>query len=177
MGVSIDRVEREDGWCKGGVGVGRRVSVVLASGETVSTGDVSRWRMTECVFAGQDVVDLLDVQIFMRVPYDVLKQRRHERHGYHTAGEEYLPLCDKNTDTDSTRSIPHPHPHPILPNVLNRTDLIVKTIVTPCEFNPTSQKARSGATRPVTGTRSSTRPTSTRIGDCLRAGTSRTVNP
>ena len=36
VGVSIYRVEREEGWCAGGVGVGRRVSVVLASGETVS---------------------------------------------------------------------------------------------------------------------------------------------
>ncbi|EPQ57636.1 P-loop containing nucleoside triphosphate hydrolase protein [Gloeophyllum trabeum ATCC 11539] len=33
----------------------------------------------------KEVVDSLDVRIFLRVPYDVLKKRRHERHGYHTA--------------------------------------------------------------------------------------------
>ncbi|PCH43548.1 nucleoside triphosphate hydrolase protein [Wolfiporia cocos MD-104 SS10] len=32
-----------------------------------------------------EVVDQLDIRIFLRVPHDVLKQRRHERHGYHTA--------------------------------------------------------------------------------------------
>ncbi|KAG2015833.1 hypothetical protein CC2G_009066 [Coprinopsis cinerea AmutBmut pab1-1] len=31
------------------------------------------------------VVEQLDVRIMLRVPHDVLKQRRHERHGYHTA--------------------------------------------------------------------------------------------
>ncbi|KAI0812274.1 P-loop containing nucleoside triphosphate hydrolase protein [Irpex lacteus] len=34
----------------------------------------------------QAVVDSLDVRVFLRVPEEVLKQRRHERHGYHTAG-------------------------------------------------------------------------------------------
>ncbi|GJJ06036.1 hypothetical protein Clacol_000223 [Clathrus columnatus] len=33
----------------------------------------------------QDVIDQLDIRLFLRVPNDVLKQRRHERHGYHTA--------------------------------------------------------------------------------------------
>lgn len=32
------------------------------------------------------VIDQLDVCIFLRVPRDVLQKRRHERHGYHTAG-------------------------------------------------------------------------------------------
>ncbi|KAF8633635.1 hypothetical protein AX15_001322 [Amanita polypyramis BW_CC] len=32
-----------------------------------------------------EVVKQLDIRIFLRVPHDVLKQRRHERHGYHTA--------------------------------------------------------------------------------------------
>ncbi|KIK68934.1 hypothetical protein GYMLUDRAFT_255552 [Collybiopsis luxurians FD-317 M1] len=31
------------------------------------------------------VYEQLDVRIFLRVPQSVLKQRRHERHGYHTA--------------------------------------------------------------------------------------------
>jgi len=33
----------------------------------------------------QRVIDELDIRIFLRVPHAVLKQRRHERHGYHTA--------------------------------------------------------------------------------------------
>jgi len=37
----------------------------------------------------QDVVDQLDVRIMLRVPHDVLKKRRHERHGYHTAGKKF----------------------------------------------------------------------------------------
>ncbi|QRV79363.1 P-loop nucleoside triphosphate hydrolase [Ceratobasidium sp. AG-Ba] len=32
-----------------------------------------------------EVVDALDVKIFLCIPEKVLKQRRHERHGYHTA--------------------------------------------------------------------------------------------
>ncbi|OCH86438.1 P-loop containing nucleoside triphosphate hydrolase protein [Obba rivulosa] len=32
-----------------------------------------------------EVVEMLDVRVFLLVPHDVLKQRRHERHGYHTA--------------------------------------------------------------------------------------------
>ncbi|KAH9832270.1 P-loop containing nucleoside triphosphate hydrolase protein [Rhodofomes roseus] len=32
-----------------------------------------------------EVVEQLDARIFLRVPHDVLKQRRLERHGYHTA--------------------------------------------------------------------------------------------
>ena len=34
------------------------------------------------------MIDQLDVRIFLRVPHDVLKKRRHERHGYHTAGRD-----------------------------------------------------------------------------------------
>ncbi|KAF8909851.1 P-loop containing nucleoside triphosphate hydrolase protein [Mucidula mucida] len=32
-----------------------------------------------------EVIKELDVRIFLRVPHDVLKERRHQRHGYHTA--------------------------------------------------------------------------------------------
>ncbi|KAH8827963.1 hypothetical protein DL96DRAFT_1601043 [Flagelloscypha sp. PMI_526] len=32
-----------------------------------------------------EVIEQLDARIFLRVPHDVLKKRRHERHGYHTA--------------------------------------------------------------------------------------------
>lgn len=34
----------------------------------------------------QDVIAQLDVPIMLRVPESVLKKRRTERHGYHTAG-------------------------------------------------------------------------------------------
>ncbi|KDR75297.1 hypothetical protein GALMADRAFT_544473 [Galerina marginata CBS 339.88] len=37
------------------------------------------------LYWNQDVIDQLDVRIMLRVPHDVLKKRRHERHGYHTA--------------------------------------------------------------------------------------------
>ncbi|KAK0486078.1 P-loop containing nucleoside triphosphate hydrolase protein [Armillaria novae-zelandiae] len=36
-------------------------------------------------FGHQEVIEQLDVRIFLRVPHDVLKERRHQRHGYHTA--------------------------------------------------------------------------------------------
>ncbi|GBE81478.1 Nicotinamide riboside kinase [Sparassis crispa] len=32
-----------------------------------------------------EVVNQLDIRVLLRVPHDVLRQRRHERHGYHTA--------------------------------------------------------------------------------------------
>jgi len=35
------------------------------------------------LYWNKDVVDQLDVRIMLRVPHDVLKQRRHERHNYH----------------------------------------------------------------------------------------------
>jgi hypothetical protein len=34
----------------------------------------------------QEVVDMLDVKLFLRVPRDTLRQRREERSGYATAG-------------------------------------------------------------------------------------------
>ncbi|KAF8638020.1 hypothetical protein AX16_010652 [Volvariella volvacea WC 439] len=37
------------------------------------------------LFWHQEVIDQLDVPVLLRVPHDVIKQRRHERHGYHTA--------------------------------------------------------------------------------------------
>ncbi|KAF9564775.1 P-loop containing nucleoside triphosphate hydrolase protein [Agrocybe pediades] len=37
------------------------------------------------LYWNKDVIEQLDVRIMLRVPHDVLKQRRHERHGYHTA--------------------------------------------------------------------------------------------
>ncbi|KAF4620983.1 hypothetical protein D9613_000340 [Agrocybe pediades] len=41
------------------------------------------------LYWNKDVIEQLDVRIMLRVPHDVLKQRRHERHGYHTAGMSF----------------------------------------------------------------------------------------
>lgn len=55
----------------------------------------------------QEVIDKLDVKIFLRVPHDVLKLRRHERHGYHTAGERYYVDCTSSASR-SACSLPPP---------------------------------------------------------------------
>ncbi|PPQ98383.1 hypothetical protein CVT24_004062 [Panaeolus cyanescens] len=52
-----------------------------ASGEKVIWGIVDGFLL----YWHKEVIDQLDVRIMLRVPHDVLKQRRHERHGYHTA--------------------------------------------------------------------------------------------
>jgi len=46
------------------------------------------------LYWNQEVIDELDVRIFLRVPEEVLKKRRHQRHGYHTAGKKLLMLHD-----------------------------------------------------------------------------------
>jgi nicotinamide/nicotinate riboside kinase len=47
------------------------------------------------------VIDSLDVRAFIRVPEEVLKQRRHERHGYHTAGKLFVQA------SPSSVAVPH----------------------------------------------------------------------
>ncbi|KAF9792668.1 P-loop containing nucleoside triphosphate hydrolase protein [Thelephora terrestris] len=37
------------------------------------------------LYWNQEVVGHIDVRVLLRAPHDVLRQRRHERHGYHTA--------------------------------------------------------------------------------------------
>jgi nicotinamide/nicotinate riboside kinase len=41
------------------------------------------------LYWNEDVINQLDVRVFLRVPHDVLKKRRDERHGYHTAVSTY----------------------------------------------------------------------------------------
>ncbi|KAH7923396.1 P-loop containing nucleoside triphosphate hydrolase protein [Leucogyrophana mollusca] len=55
--------------------------------EKKSAGEEVVWGLVDgfLLYWHQEVIDQLDVRIFLRVPHDVLKQRRHERHGYHTA--------------------------------------------------------------------------------------------
>lgn len=52
--------------------------------------------------ATQEVIDQLDVRFFLRVPHDVLKQRRHERHGYHTAGKNTIVLVLRCSAIDAS---------------------------------------------------------------------------
>lgn len=40
-------------------------------------------------FPEQDVRRQLDTRVILRVPHEVLRQRRDERHGYHTAGNSH----------------------------------------------------------------------------------------
>ena len=47
----------------------------------------------------QEVVSALDSRLFLRVPHDVLKQRRHERHGYHTAGQSTSTLSSHSYES------------------------------------------------------------------------------
>jgi nicotinamide/nicotinate riboside kinase len=47
-----------------------------------------------------NIIDQLDVRIFLRVPHDILHKRRHERHGYHTAAQS-------NSEGSLWRDPPH----------------------------------------------------------------------
>ncbi|KAJ3490933.1 hypothetical protein NLI96_g1063 [Meripilus lineatus] len=55
--------------------------------ERSEAGEQLVWVMVDgfLLYWHPGVVDTLDVRVFLRVPHDVLKERRHERHGYHTA--------------------------------------------------------------------------------------------
>ncbi|KAH9993201.1 P-loop containing nucleoside triphosphate hydrolase protein [Russula vinacea] len=55
--------------------------VEVASGARVVWGLVDGFLL----YWDQEVVDTLDAKVFLRVPYDVLKERRSERSGYATA--------------------------------------------------------------------------------------------
>ncbi|KAI0693017.1 P-loop containing nucleoside triphosphate hydrolase protein [Cytidiella melzeri] len=57
--------------------------------EQEKTGERIVWVLVDgfLLYWDQDVIDSLDVRVFLRVPEKVLKQRRHERHGYHTAAQ------------------------------------------------------------------------------------------
>ncbi|CCL99853.1 uncharacterized protein FIBRA_01877 [Fibroporia radiculosa] len=66
--------------------------------ERTKKGEKTIWVLVDgfLLYWHPEVVNQLDVRIFLRIPHDVLKQRRHERHGYHTAGKAYHhvpPLC------------------------------------------------------------------------------------
>ncbi|KAL1945990.1 hypothetical protein VTO73DRAFT_1992 [Trametes versicolor] len=50
-------------------------------------GEEVKWVMVDgfLLYWHPAVVEKLDYRVFLRVPENVLKQRRHDRHGYHTA--------------------------------------------------------------------------------------------
>ncbi|KAI0823324.1 P-loop containing nucleoside triphosphate hydrolase protein [Trametes gibbosa] len=58
-----------------------------AQKEQRDRGEEVKWVLVDgfLLYWSPEVVEKLDVRVFLRVPHDVLKQRRHERHGYHTA--------------------------------------------------------------------------------------------
>ncbi|KAK1225293.1 ribosylnicotinamide kinase [Marasmius sp. AFHP31] len=55
--------------------------------EAESQGEKIVWGLVDgfLLYWHPDVIKPLEVRIFLRVPHDTLKRRRHERHGYHTA--------------------------------------------------------------------------------------------
>jgi len=57
--------------------------------ERKAQGEQVVWAMVDgfLLYWYPEVFQALDVRIFLRIPYDALKQRRHERQGYHTAGK------------------------------------------------------------------------------------------
>ncbi|KAL5524140.1 hypothetical protein ACEPAG_8313 [Sanghuangporus baumii] len=59
----------------------------LLSKKFEERGDAVIWGLVDgfLLYWDEEVIDLLDARIFLRVSYNVLKQRRYERHGYHTA--------------------------------------------------------------------------------------------
>lgn len=60
----------------------------------------------------QQVVETLEQRILLRVPHDVLKKRRHDRHGYHTAGRDSFVRCPREPRTPVlTRFLPLRLPH------------------------------------------------------------------
>ncbi|KAL5528057.1 NRK1 [Sanghuangporus sanghuang] len=59
----------------------------LLSKQSEERGETIIWGLVDgfLLYWDEEVINLLDARIFLRVSYDVLKQRRQERHGYHTA--------------------------------------------------------------------------------------------
>ncbi|KAI1796368.1 P-loop containing nucleoside triphosphate hydrolase protein [Ganoderma leucocontextum] len=50
-------------------------------------GEDIKWVMVDgfLLYWDSQVVEKLEHRVFLRIPHDILKQRRHDRHGYHTA--------------------------------------------------------------------------------------------
>jgi len=78
--------------------------------ESKSRNEQIKWGLVDgfLLYWHPEVVALLDACIFLRVPYDVLKKRRDDRSGYHTAGEQYLFATVPNILTWPVPSLPPP---------------------------------------------------------------------
>ncbi|KAF9512139.1 hypothetical protein BS47DRAFT_1330451 [Hydnum rufescens UP504] len=52
-----------------------------------AAGEEIQWVIVDgfLLYWDKGIADQLDIRLFLRVPHDVLRQRRHARHGYHTA--------------------------------------------------------------------------------------------
>ncbi|KAJ7232773.1 hypothetical protein B0H12DRAFT_1144845 [Mycena haematopus] len=63
-------------------------------------GDDVVWGLVDgfLLYWHPEVIAQLDVRIYLRVPHDVLRARRHERHGYHTAGRSRRARSSYNPD-------------------------------------------------------------------------------
>ena len=73
-----------------------RLSFVLASREFLAFENILWITSTNYL---KEAAEQLDARILLRVPHDVLKQRRQARHGYHTAGEGYAMISSNTTDS------------------------------------------------------------------------------
>ncbi|KAF8524848.1 P-loop containing nucleoside triphosphate hydrolase protein [Hysterangium stoloniferum] len=65
----------------------RKQSEQLSREHLEKYGEKIVWAIVDgfLMYWDQAVIDQLDIRILLRTPHDVLKKRRHERHGYHTA--------------------------------------------------------------------------------------------
>ncbi|KZP34373.1 P-loop containing nucleoside triphosphate hydrolase protein [Athelia psychrophila] len=76
-----------------GASVGRWRGVFEAAATKLKKkeGEVVVWGLVDgfLLYWHPDVVKQLDVRVFLRVPHDVLKRRRHERQGYDSTGIQY----------------------------------------------------------------------------------------
>lgn len=61
---------------------GVELAWVIVDGFVLYYDKVSHGYETRLLLTSQDIVDMLDIRIFLRVPYDVLKERREERQVY-----------------------------------------------------------------------------------------------
>jgi len=77
----------------------------------------------------------------LRVPHDVLKQRRHERHGYHTAGKKFPCPPSRITVYNQTLTVSSPSPF----SLLSPTHLLPHTQTSPTHFKPGVQSDPEGA--------------------------------
>ncbi|KAL0956210.1 hypothetical protein HGRIS_002367 [Hohenbuehelia grisea] len=117
--------------------------IVKEKGQKIVCGLVDGFLL----YWNRDVFDQLDVKFFLRVPHDVLKHRRHERHGYHTAEGSlwrdppdywenivYPAYIDAHRDAFVNGDIEHGQPNDKVPDLqlLEMTGLSMEEAVERC---------------------------------------------